>query len=197
MTGLDVFNAIAARVPEKPVMSLLDALNAVISVLERRLLYYRSDLLQTLAAMTTDANGRAPLPDLFIGIVGNPYSGVTQLEPLSLGRAGLAMQGVTVAGKPCWYTIEGSDLLVSPVVSPTAIVLPCFIGLGKIASLSATLPLSVLLSQAYTEGALVLLSGVWPTSEPRFQQLLNDYVDVLIASRNRVVGSRARIPQYF
>ncbi len=193
MTGLGVLNTIANRIPEKPVMALLDALNAVRLVLERRLLFYRSDLLQSSVVLTTDSSGRVALPDLFLGVLGNPFVGEIRLQPLNIIGDPALFTGII----PSWYSLTGNVLQVFPVAAPVAVTVPLLLGLGDIGDLVTELPLSSLFHEMYVEGALVLLNGSWPTTDPRFQQLLNDYVDVVVMGRNRIISSASRVPQYF
>lgn len=195
MTGLEVLNAVANRIPEKPAMSLLDALKAVCAVLERRLLVYRSDLLRDMAILTTDGTGKVDVPAQFMALDGDLYVSATRLDPLSVDMLGST--SVLVGTFPRWFVLTGSSLSVLPVTGSVIVSFPYLKSLSTVSGLVEALPLSDQFSQAYVEGVVVLLNGVWPMNHPQFQQMISEYVDVVLANRKRVISKASRIPQYF
>lgn len=194
MTGLNLLEEISARVPDTPAMKLLDAVNAVVDILERRLLLFRSELLYDSATLVTDSSGIATLPAQFLGLFDRPIVGLRKLEPYQ----GRPIIPIVYAGTlPVWYRVKGSVLEVGPTATSQQVTLSYYKGLGRLAAVSEALPLADLFRQVYVLGAVALLGGAWPAVDPGFEVMLQQYVDVALSTRNRIIAKSARVAGYF
>lgn len=185
MLASELMESVVPRLGTTPRMNIIDAVNAVTSVLFRHLMEKRSDLVRSTLWLTVPSgtNGKA-LPAGFRGLAEQPVAGGRVLQPLPKNM--LAKMQAT-SGIPVFYRVTGSILELFPVPdSDTAILLSCWHYPGNISSMADIIPFCGIFDDLYRELVALLCSSgstLLLTSDQAVVLAIRDAVDGATAMR--------------
>lgn len=165
-------------------VNFLDAANAVLQVITKRLLIKKSDFLrEDFTGTVTNAVPYFTLPTGFKGFAEKPYlSGTTQfLWPLPPE----ARAFLTTAGTPRYYELRGTICKVFP--SPTAST--TVVGLyykepTAFSDFTSSMPFGDLANDIFVEGIIrVCIEGLKIVVEPEFLGMMYSQIEEVLPSR--------------
>lgn len=187
MTVSELMQQASGRVQGAPACSIFEALRGVLRIIENRMLFKRSELIQENLAVTYEAGSTAPLPTEFLATSELPrLSGslTGNLFPLPTA-ANKTTTSMTTAGTPMYYEIKGHTLhMYPPAVANGSLVVPAYTRLDVPTALTDTVPLWGMMDDVVLEGCVALMTGgLAMVRDAAFAAVIESQVDHLLLAK--------------
>lgn len=190
MTGYELLNRLLPRLDKVEAVEgfvFIDALNAAVDLLFKRLVNRKSDLAKNPLSLELATNDSSKaMPADFRGFVERPYYGGTLLNPLKIEEEA-AYNGID-PGKPKFYQLKGQTLHIYPATDAAIIIKGDYWAAPVTVVIGDALPYSGMFDLALQETVLQMAKdGIIPVlASQAFVIVLDRLIDDVVMNRNNV-----------